>query len=295
MMLKKSPDAALPAMAFAVSRLDRMANARSDDAWIAALRAETRARCVLFDGDKAALSAAGGLALAASVPGDALFLGIDDDGQAWFAAQGPHEGAKSDLRSLAVSGALPAAQLGLLAQARSLLHWHERHRYCAHCGAATHAKDAGYKRVCPSCRAEHFPRTDPVVIIAVRRSNSLLLGRQASWPAGMYSTLAGFMEPGETIEDAARREVKEESGIEVGAIGIAANQPWPFPSSLMIGLIGEALTERITIDTKEIEDARWFSFADIEAMRRGVHGDGFKIPPAMAIAHRLILRALQES
>ena len=163
-----------------------------------------------------------------------------------------------DLRSLAVAGFLPQGELAILAQARSLLHWHERHGFCANCGAKTEMRDAGYRRHCGACTTDHFPRTDPVIIIAVRHGKRMLLGRQSAWPEGMYSTLAGFMEPGETIEEAARREVFEEAGISVGEIRFHSNQPWPFPSSLMIGLIGEALTDDIVIDPKELETARWF-------------------------------------
>jgi NAD+ diphosphatase len=285
----------VPAMAFTGSELDRAAHLRRDEGWLARARAETHSRCVLLDDDKVHLSSERGLRFAHAISDDAIFLGLDDDGHAWFAAAATAADTMLDLRNLAASGSLPAPQLDLLAQARSLLHWHQRHGFCAHCGHATEMRDAGYRRVCPACKAEHFPRTDSVIIIAVKRNRHVLMGRQASWPPGMYSTLAGFMEPGETIEDAARREVKEESGIDVGAIEIVANQPWPFPSSLMIGMIGEALNEDIVIDTTEIEHARWFSHADIEAMKLGTHKDGLKIPPPLAIAHHLILGAFQSS
>jgi NAD+ diphosphatase len=281
-------------MVFTASLLDRASQRRTDAAWLTSLRVEPSSRCVVLHDDKVALTEDGALHFAASIPLDAILLGIDPQGCGWFAAVGLHEGRTMDLRGLAASGVLPKHELDLLAQARSLLHWHARHGFCAHCGAATLMSDAGYKRSCPSCQAEHFPRTDPVIIIAVQHEGRVLLGRQASWPQGMYSTLAGFMEPGETIEDAARREVKEESGIIVGRIEIVANQPWPFPSSLMIGLIGEALSTEIAIDVHEIEDARWFTPEDIRAMKAGTHPAGLKIPPPLAIAHHLIARSVED-
>jgi NAD+ diphosphatase len=143
------------------------------------------------------------------------------------------------------------------------------------------------------CSADHFPRTDPVVIIVVRSGDSILLGRQTSWAPGMYSALAGFMEPGETIEDAARREVFEESAIRVGPISYIASQPWPFPSSLMIGLIGDALSQEIRVDTNELEDARWFPRDELIAMRDEAHPKGLRFPPRMAIANRLIVTTIQ--
>jgi NAD+ diphosphatase len=153
-------------------------------------------------------------------------------------------------------------------------------------------KDGGYRRHCPHCTSDHFPRTDPVVIITVRFGDQLLLGRQSSWPQGRYSALAGFMEPGETIEEAARREVLEESGIRVGQIGYVASQPWPYPSSLMIGLVGEALNRDIVIDKTELEDARWFSRLEIAQMLDGRHPLSLSVPPPMAIAHRILEAAL---
>ncbi len=228
------------------------------------------------------------------MPQHALFLGVDHENTAWFAAASPIEEELVDLRSLALAGEASSDMLGRLAQARALLHWHDRHRFCANCGAATDMADAGYRRHCASCTADHFPRTDPVIIIAVKRHGRILLGRQAVWKEGMFSTLAGFMEPGETIEDAARREVFEESGIQVGEARILFNQPWPFPASLMIGLVGEALNDDIVVDPKELETARWFTRDDIAAMMAGNHAGGCYTPPPMAIANRLIAAAIDE-
>ncbi|MGE3830709.1 MAG: NAD(+) diphosphatase [Parvibaculaceae bacterium] len=245
-------------------------------------------------GDKVVLRD-GGIATEQLNGSEAILLGLNGDDTPLFAtaAAEPLADDAIDLRSIAVQGLLPPSELGLLAQARSLLHWHERHGFCANCGARTEIADAGYRRHCNACSADHFPRTDPVVIIIVQSGDGMLLGRQKSWAPGMYSALAGFMEPGETIEDAARREVFEESGIRVGPISYIASQPWPFPSSLMIGLLGEALTQEIRIDTNELEDARWFPRDELVAMRDELHPRGLKFPPRMAIANRLIVTAIQ--
>jgi NAD+ diphosphatase len=251
-------------------------------------RADPKARLLRLNGDKARIVDG---RLHCEPPGedDIIFLGLDDDGHAVFAGEetAPVPDAR-DLRSLAIEGELPARDLAMLAQARSLIHWHRRHRFCANCGRETEMSDGGYRRHCASCGADHFPRTDPVVIIVARGEDRFLLGRQASWVKGRYSALAGFVEPGETIEEAARREVLEESGIRVGAISYLASQPWPFPSSLMLGLVGEALSRDIVIDKTELEDARWFSRAEIRLMLEERHPDGLGVPPPMAIAHRIL-------
>ena len=221
-----------------------------------------------------------------------VLLGVDENGRGWFASSTTSEENLLDLRSLAVAGVLPQEELAILAQARSLLHWHTRHGFCANCGTQTEMKDAGYRRHCGACTTDHFPRTDPVIIIAVRHGSRMLLGRQSAWPEGMYSTLAGFMEPGETIEEAARREVFEEAGVRVGEIKFHSNQPWPFPSSLMIGLIGQALTDDLVIDPKELETARWFEEAEVRSMLEGTHAQGLKAPLPLAIAHHLIRACL---
>lgn len=283
-------------LGFAGGTLDREANHRSDPEWIAKRRADPTARLIRLNGDKVALN--GGSIAHEALADDVtcVFLGRDEKGAPAFAAETTEPIAGGiDLRSIANQGLLPPPELALLAQARSLIHWHQRHRFCANCGAATEITDAGYRRHCGNCEADHFPRTDPVVIIVVRSSRGFLLGRQSSWLPGMYSALAGFMEPGETIEEAARREVEEESAIRVGRVSYVASQPWPFPSSLMIGLLGEALSEDIRIDPKELEDARWFTAEELKAMRDGLHADGLRFPVPMAIAHHLILAALQAS
>ena len=198
-----------------------------------------------------------------------------------------------DLRSLAADGAVAAHELGLLATAKSLLAWHARNGFCANCGTPTAAVAGGFRRDCPACEAHHFPRTDPVVIMLLRRGEHCLLGRAPRFKPGMYSCLAGFLEPGETVEDAVRRETFEEAGIRVGAVHYLASQPWPFPASLMLGCVAEALDAAITIDPAELEDARWFSRAEVAAMIAGTHPEGLGVPPPMAIAH-LLMRAFVE-
>jgi NAD+ diphosphatase len=193
----------------------------------------------------------------------------------------------SDLRSIAVRGLVPAEELGLLAMAKSMLDWHNRHRFCANCGAPTQPAQAGFRRDCAGCGAQHFPRTDPVVIMLVARGDHCLLGRQTRFPEKMYSCLAGFLEPGETVEAAVRRETFEEAGIRVGEVRYLASQPWPFPSSIMIGCVAEALTDEIDFDREELEDARWFSKADIRQMLDGAH-ESFAAPSPIAIANHLI-------
>jgi NAD+ diphosphatase len=281
-------------LGFCGGSLDRAAAFRNDPNWIAARRADPAACVLRLNGDKTRI-VDGHLHYESPVGDDAIFLGLDEAGHAIFARESvePFE-SSNDLRSLAIEGRLPASDLALLAQARSLLHWHQRHRFCANCGHATEMMDGGYRRHCPNCIADHFPRTDPVIIIVVRSGERVLLGRQATWPTGRYSALAGFMEPGETIEEAARREVLEESGIRVGAIAYVASQPWPFPSSLMIGLIGEALNQNIIIDKTELEDARWFAHSDIRLMFEERHPHGLGVPPPMAIAHKILEAALSQ-
>lgn len=183
---------------------------------------------------------------------------------------------------------------GVAAAAKGIFAWHASHGFCAACGQASQMADAGWKRVCPACRAQHFPRTDPVVIMLILSGDDVLLGRAPSWPPGMYSLLAGFMEPGESIEAAVRREVLEETGVRVGPVDYLSSQPWPFPSSLMIGCRGEALSREIALDPTELEDARW---VDRQTALDGLAGLNPDIRPARrgSIARFLIERWLADS
>ncbi len=195
-----------------------------------------------------------------------------------------------DLR--AVASRLSAEDASIAAQARHLVDWHGRHGFCPGCGQPTHSKDGGWARQCPSCSTEHFPRTDPVAIMLVRKGDRCLLGRQPAWPRPFFSALAGFVEPGETLEETVRREVKEEAGIEIGAVQYHSSQPWPFPASLMMGCMADATSEDITVDGSELEEAVWFTRDEaVQALRRPT--DKLAVPPRMAIAHAL-LRAWAE-
>jgi len=189
----------------------------------------------------------------------------------------------------AAASQLAGEDCAIVAQARALIDWHATHRFCPRCGASTSAMQGGAMRTCTSCKAEHFPRVNPVAIMLVVRGDRCLLGRQAVWPRGMYSTLAGFIEPGETIEEAVAREVKEEAGIDVGAVRYVSSQPWPFPSALMIGCFAEAVSEQIVIDTAEIEDARWFDRETVARACRGqTDANELFLPPPMAIGRTLV-------
>lgn len=191
-----------------------------------------------------------------------------------------------------VMARLPALDAEIAATARALTGWHASHRFCSACGQPSEPRESGWQRVCPSCHAPHFPRTDPVVIMLVARGDKVLVGRSPGWPEGMYSCLAGFIEPGETIEAAVAREVLEETGVRVGAVRYAGCQPWPFPASLMFGMTAEAESEAITLDPDELEDARWLDRAELAAVMAGTH-PVLKAPRAGAIAGWLLARWLE--
>jgi NAD+ diphosphatase len=226
-----------------------------------------------------------------------IFLGIGD-GRAHFAidaasAAAPPDAESIDVRTLAPQ--IPAGEAAILAEARSLIDWHARHRFCAQCGTPTDVSGAGWDRRCPNCRAHHYPRSDPVTIMLVIRGERALLGRNKRRPGRRFSCLAGFMEPGETPEEAVRREVREESGIRVGRVKYLAAQPWPFPSTLMMGFLAEGISEEITIDPEEIAEARWFEREEIrEMVARAASGEDdpeqISLPQPVAIAHHLCRR-----
>ncbi|KAB2875119.1 MAG: NAD(+) diphosphatase [Bauldia sp.] len=291
---------------FAGNRIDRRSESRDEDSVPSAL-ADPAAMLYLFRADQALLRSTNPAeplftfaeaARLGTTPERTILLGWTPAGPR-LAAQLADETAideaairLADLRSLAVEGTVAPDHLGALAQARALCYWHARHGFCAVCGAPTAMRIGGYRRDCPACGAQHFPRTDPVVImLAVDAENGgdrCLMGRQARFAPGMYSCLAGFLEPGETIEDAVRRETREEAGITVGRVRYHASQPWPFPASLMIGCYAEATTTDIRRDETELEDCRWFSRDEVLAMAAGAHPHGLKVPPPMALANSII-------
>jgi NAD+ diphosphatase len=237
-------------------------------------------------------------------PAETAFLGVVDgaarfalslDSAAAEAVQTDADSTTSDLRSIAVRGLVDPDHLPPLAEAKALFNWHSRHRFCSNCGALTETVEAGWRRDCRSCKAQHFPRTDPVVIMLVVSSEHCLLGRSHRFQPGMWSCLAGFVEPGETIEEAVRRETREESGITLGRVRYFASQPWPFPTSLMIGCHAEALSHEIIIDRAELADARWFTREEVALMLARAHPEGFTAPHPFAIAYHIIRGWLENS
>lgn len=228
--------------------------------------------------------------------GTQVFLGLED-GAPRYAAKldgepedfdGLFPDAKfRDARALGMKAGFAHPELGIVAQAKSMLSWHDSHRFCAKCGAESALVKAGYERLCPACNASHFPRTDPVVIMLACHGDEALVGRGPQLPPGYFSALAGFMEPGETIEAAVARELMEEAGVEATSVQIIANQPWPWPSSLMIGCTAEVKDKKLTLDETEIDDARWITRAQATAALAGESTD-FMVPPPIAIAHDLI-------
>ena len=219
----------------------------------------------LFDGEEDAPRFRTG-GQQATGPEEAVFLGLDEDGSAWFAMDArrlPEPPAtRLDLRSAALRW--PAQSASAYAQARALLHWQARNRFCGACGSATALQRGGFLAKCPACGLEHYPRTDPAIIVAVSDGERLLLGRQASWPAKRWSVLAGFLEPGESLEQTVAREVMEEAGVRIRSARYLASQPWPFPAALMLGFSAEADPQPVSVGA-ELEDARWFRADEIRA------------------------------
>ena len=214
-----------------------------------------------------------------------LFLGIQGGQPRFSAIEQPHANARAAFDTI---GALAEDEAPLFAAALSLAWWHSRHLFCANCGASTKIERGGWSRRCPECSAQHFPRVDPVVIMLAEHEGRLLLGRQPQYPPGRYSALAGFLEPGESIEAAVARELHEEAGIKVADVIYVASQPWPFPSSLMIGCHARALGDELTIDRTELDDARWFTREEIAAALEGDPDAPFQPPPRFAIARTLL-------
>ncbi len=298
--------------AYSGSPLDRASNRREDAAFIEAALTDTEALFVpvwrsrslmkgVPEGTPEAVLLTGAAAGAVRMAGGPwAFLGFWE-GRTVFAvdcseAEDPLPllpegmGAFTDLR--AVAGLLPPGEASILAHARGLMHWRTRHRFCGVCGGGCEPRSAGNAMACTNCGAQHFPRTDPAVIMLVVREGRCLLGHSTRFPNSvMYSTLAGFVEPGETLEEAVRREVQEETGVEVGAVHYHSSQPWPFPASIMLGFHAEGLSDKITIDPEELRDARWFT---VEEMRNP-EAHGFALPRGDSIARRLIEDWLAEA
>lgn len=281
-------------LGFTGATLDRADRLRSDGEALAAALADPRTRCLLLDGIDPVPGDGGGLMWEALLPqvdrSSLILLGLDAQGIAHVVPAAP-PGRRIDARSRTVMRLLPLLsqeEAALYAGARSLVDWHARHGYCAQCGAATRLFRAGWGRHCDACGAEHFPRVDPVVIMLAQHDGRVLVGRQPGFPPGFFSALAGFVEPGESIEEAVARELFEEAGLRVGAVRYVASQPWPFPSSLMIGATAETDDPAITLDTTELEAAMWVDRADVRAALAGGMDAPFMAPPPLAIARHLL-------
>ncbi|MBL8536088.1 MAG: NAD(+) diphosphatase [Hyphomonadaceae bacterium] len=288
--------------AFTRSPLDRAAHHRRDREWINAALEHSNTKVVpFFQHRPFVVERAGEVAIGwlgahtlgriASEEAPLLFLGLDREQTPHFAVMATDGelladlGRFDDLRALGPR--LTRNELAILGPAKSVFEWHARHGFCAHCGAATLIVEAGWRRDCPACKAEHFPRVDPVCIMLPTFSDKCLLGRQRAWPRGMHSALAGFIEPGETIEEAVARETLEEAGLIVSEVTLHSTQPWPFPHSLMIGALAEVTHDAERIDPHELESARWFSREEARALIAGSFQGAF-CPPPFAIAHQLL-------
>ena len=295
-----------PRLGYAASRVERAAEKRTDADALRALEADAAARWYVVGGELVAMrkAAAGfdplferGEAHALGAVMHTAFLGLVD-GVPRFAlaietaameALKSRDGFEvSDLRTIAVRGMVDEEHLPPLAEGKSLLIWHSRRRFCSNCGAETKPLDAGWRRDCQNCKMQHFPRTDPVVIMLAIDGERCLLGRSGRFATNSWSCLAGFVEPGETIEEAVRREVHEEAGIVCGEVKYFRSQPWPFPSSLMIGCHAQALSRELTVDYNELEGARWFEREEVAAMLARAHPEGLITPVPIAIAYHII-------
>jgi NAD+ diphosphatase len=292
---------------FAGNPLDRVSQRRTDAAWIAGLLDDPQTRILplrelkplVRDGSADELDWQPVAPWRAEIEAGAILilLGLED-GRARFAldaskVKNSGEGASADVRALAAT--IDGGAASILAEARSLIDWHARHGFCAQCGAPSEIASGGWLRRCPNCRAQHYPRVDPVVIMLATRGERCLLGRGRRRVGSRFSCLAGFMEPGETMEEAVRREVLEESGIRVGRVRYLASQPWPFPSTLMIGCLGEAVSEEITIDPEEMAEVRWFERDEVSRMVARSRTDApvpneTTLPPPLAIGHQIARR-----
>jgi NAD+ diphosphatase len=305
-MTKDPAFGSLPRQAYSGSLLERAAALRGDEVKLAAFLTHPRAGVYVVGGESIVLKAQGAApdplfspdeARALGVARETVFLGLLHDAPRFGVGIDPAaiEALKAradlkliDLRTIAMQGEVDTVHVPPLAEAKAILGWHARHRFCPNCSAATVPTQAGWRRDCPVCKAEHFPRTDPVVIMLPIKGDRCVLGRSPRFPPTMWSCLAGFCEPGESIEEAVRREVAEEVGVTCARVRYFASQPWPFPSSLMIGCHAEAVSDDVVIDKSEIEDARWFDRAELKSMLLRQHPQELSTPPPIAIAHHII-------
>jgi NAD+ diphosphatase len=278
-------------LSFTGSRLDRADHVRADPERLAGCM-NWKARVLTLDGLMPSLDDANRLVWGtlADVPEDAelCFLGLDE-GKACFAAVPPRGDATPRMANpqlWSLMSTLQPDDLAIYGGARSLADWHARHRFCAQCGGDTKLAKGGWQRNCTACEASHFPRTDPVTIMLVEHEGRLMLGRGLGWPEGRFSALAGFVEPGESIEEGVAREVLEEAGVRVRDVTYVASQPWPFPSQLMIGCHSHADSDELTIDETEMAEVEFFTREQVGA---ALEGNGpFVAPPPHAIAHHLL-------
>jgi NAD+ diphosphatase len=296
---------------FTGNPLDRASYKRTDKEWIDARRRDPstyvlpmwRLKPFVIGSEKSPPPAELGLlkvGLAESLAAhdaSCVFLGLEGE-TAVFALdisqardpveEGPLAGLGHFPDARVAASTLPIKDAAIMGQAKAMIDWHNRHGFCANCGTHTDTKDGGWKRVCPNCNAEHFPRTDPVVIMLATHGDACLVGRNKRFPGNFYSALAGFMEPGETIEDAVRRELMEEVNLKVGKVSYLSTQPWPFPSSLMIGCLAEADSRDFRPDGEEISDARWLTRDDARKLLAGEKMTDISLPGPVAIAHHLV-------
>jgi NAD+ diphosphatase len=301
-----------PYLGYTASQIDRAVALRGDEAALESLRRDPSARFYLIGGELVLLKSADGAfdplfsaneTHALGAARETVFIGRVDGAPRFGIGLDPaaveplkerNDLKITDLRSIAVHGLVVAAHLPPLAEAKALLGWHARHRFCPNCGMPTRVLEGGWRRDCPSCKVQHFPRTDPVAIMLPIAGERCVLGRSPRFAPMMWSCLAGFIEPGETIEGAVRREVHEEVGVVCGRVNYFASQPWPFPMSLMIGCHAEALSENIVIDRSELEDARWFDREELVLMLLRKHPQGLTATVPHAIAHHIIRRYIEE-
>jgi NAD+ diphosphatase len=301
-----------PRLGYTASQIDRVSEKRNDEAFLRACMDDARAGFYPIAGEMVVLKAGDEIhdpmfrrdeVAALGRQTESVFLGLLDGAGRFGVGLDPsvveplkakNQFVITDLRSIAMQGLVAQDHLPPLAEAKAMLHWHARHRFCSNCGTPSALVEAGWRRDCPACKTTHFPRTDPVVIMLAIHGDRCLLGRQTRFVKGMWSCLAGFVEPGETIEEAVRRETHEEAGITCGRVRYFATQPWPFPMSLMIGCHAEALTTDIAVDYGELEDARWFDREEAALMLLRRHPVKLGTPPAVAIAYHIIRAFVEE-